>query len=323
MSLKQTDDGLLKVFSVRQTCEPFYSGGKVEVSKDEAKIACLHESNVKLIGLGSSRKITISSLLPEEQDNEDFEEIACFCLNPKNSDEIVVATQKQFLLKHWDLKDTAPVCLRSIKAHKMPILTMDYDPTGTLVATGSADRTVKVWDIVRGYCTHNFTQHIDIVQLVAFHPDPNRLQLFSAAEDNTIRMYDLTSQTCLATFRDHVSLPTHLSFSPDGNVMVSCGLDKVINFYCMQSKELIRTVPCMEELQAVVCLSEDHSSCLLEAALGENGISGNSASNTKKKNSSAALEKKKSSLSSQLKRFVVVTAGEKGVLKSYGVTMKV
>lgn len=84
MSLKQLEDGLLKVFKVQQSVEPFYSGGKVnlivlslqheiplhsptnfqmyyhtkvEVSKDETKIACLYENNVKFISLGANSKM--------------------------------------------------------------------------------------------------------------------------------------------------------------------------------------------------------------------------------------------------------------------------
>jgi len=48
-----------------------------------------------------------------------------------------------------------------------------------------------VWDIERGYCTHNFKEHTEIVQSVVFHPDPLRLTLFSCSEDCTIRVHNL------------------------------------------------------------------------------------------------------------------------------------
>lgn len=146
-----------------------------------------------------------------------------FCLHPQGT-EIVVATEK-FSLLHWDLATKS--CLKSIKAHKMPILCMDYDPSGTLVATGSADRSIRVWDILKGYCTHNFQYHTDILKSVLFHPDPSRLQLFSTSDDNSIHVHDLRDQTCIAQFNEHVSVPTQVVVSEDGYVLASCGRDRV------------------------------------------------------------------------------------------------
>jgi U3 small nucleolar RNA-associated protein 13 len=87
-----------------------------------------------------------------------------------------------------------------------------FNILGTLVATGSADRTVRVWDVAKGFCTHNFRDHTDIVQTVYFHPDPNRLQLFSCSEDNTIRIFDLIDSNCVACFRYQTASLSHLFF---------------------------------------------------------------------------------------------------------------
>lgn len=70
---------------------------------------------------------------------------------------------------------------------------MAIDSSGTLVATGSSDNTVKVWDIAQGHLTHNLTGHTGVVLCVAFHPDTGRLQLFSGSEDQTVRAWDLNT----------------------------------------------------------------------------------------------------------------------------------
>lgn len=149
--------------------------------------------------------------------------IAIFCMHP-TAKEVVVATSKS-LLQHVSLETKEK--MRSIKAHRMPILTMDFDPSGTLVATGSADKTVKVWDILKGYCTHSFSNHTDVVKLVKFHPNSERLMLFSTSDDNTICVYDLRDSKCLAIFKDHVSLPVDLAVVFDGYTLASAGRDKV------------------------------------------------------------------------------------------------
>lgn len=214
--LKQVDDGLTKVWKVDKACEPFYNGGKLSVSREESDLFCIFEDNLMILNNGDNTTTKLFS-------GDGEEEINCFCVHP-NGEEVVVATKKS-LLKHYKLSDK--ICNRTIKAHQMPILAMCYDPTGTLVATGSADRSVRVWDIEKGYCTHSFKGHTDIVSMVYFHPDSARLQLFSSGDDNTTRVFSLASQSCLATFRDHVSLVTQVAVSPDGNILVSAGRDKV------------------------------------------------------------------------------------------------
>lgn len=171
------------------------------------------------------------SLLHEAAEDEDASEtVLCFAVHP-NGQEIVVAMQSS-LLRHYNMGTRDLV--RSFRGHQMPVLAMDYDKTGTLVATGSADKTVRVWDVPRGYCTHNFRDHNDIVQLVQFHPDPTQCILFSASDDSTLRMYNLKTNSCTAVFRQHMSLPTAIAFSMnnDGNFnfMVSVGRDQVLVF---------------------------------------------------------------------------------------------
>lgn len=79
------------------------------------------------------------------------------------------------------------------QAHRLPVLCMAIDSTGTLLATGSSDSVVKVWDIDKGYQTHNLTGHTGVVLAVAFHPSAGHLQLFSASEDHTARVWDLNT----------------------------------------------------------------------------------------------------------------------------------
>jgi U3 small nucleolar RNA-associated protein 13 len=54
-------------------------------------------------------------------------------------------------------------------------------------ATTAAAAAVKVWDIERGYCTHNFTGHTGIVSTVLFHPEPQRLLLATSSDDCSVR----------------------------------------------------------------------------------------------------------------------------------------
>ena len=63
-----------------------------------------------------------------------------------------------------------PPQIRTWRAHKLPVSDMAIDASGGYVATASADRSVKVWDLQGGFCTHSFTGHSGVVLRVIFHP---------------------------------------------------------------------------------------------------------------------------------------------------------
>jgi WD40 repeat protein len=55
---------------------------------------------------------------------------------------------------------------------------------------------------------------------------------------------------CIAHFEDHSELITDLTFSKDGKLMVTSGLDEVLNVYSLESLELLKTIPLYEVIHS-------------------------------------------------------------------------
>lgn len=135
--LKQQDDGLTKVWKKIRVQEPFFQGSKILFNNNEDRLICHYNDNIKIVNWLNGE--IIASLF--DDNDETKEKVTNFCINGNN---LVVSTSR-FLLHHYTIDDNNSfVKVRTIKGHQMPILTMEYDITGTLVATGSADKTVKV-----------------------------------------------------------------------------------------------------------------------------------------------------------------------------------
>ena len=107
-------------------------------------------------------------------------------------------------LRSWALlldADPAASCTMSHvwKAHKMTVTDLAYDPTGTLVASESADASAMVFDVDRTACTHVFRGHEGPVHLTAFHPDRRNCGC-SRRRDNV--RWDLAARACVGSLRD-------------------------------------------------------------------------------------------------------------------------
>uniref|UniRef100_A0AAZ3QBT4 U3 small nucleolar RNA-associated protein 13 C-terminal domain-containing protein n=1 Tax=Oncorhynchus tshawytscha TaxID=74940 RepID=A0AAZ3QBT4_ONCTS len=216
----------------------------LQISKDEKFIFCTCGTRVNVLQI-------VTGKIVHSIEQDDQEDITSFALSL--DDEILVTASKALLLKQWDWKQAQ--CTRSWRAiHNVPIASMTFDPTATLLATGGCDGTIKLWDVVKQYCTHNLKGSSGVVHLVEFHPDISLLQLFSSASDCGIRMWDLRSSQCLCVLQSHYSPVTSLAFTPDGASMVSSGRDKICIVWDLKSRTARRTVPVYE---SVVLLPED------------------------------------------------------------------
>ncbi|XP_051571584.1 transducin beta-like protein 3 [Myxocyprinus asiaticus] len=227
--------------------EPFYKGGKVQISHDEQYIFCTCGPRIIILQINTGK--IIHSI---EQDDQ--EDITSFSLSP--DDEMLVTASRALLLKQWDWKQEK--CTRSWRAiHNVPVASMTFDCTSTLLATGGCDGTIKLWDIVKQYCTHNLKGSSGVVHLVEFHPDISKLQLFSSSADCGIRIWDLRTSKCICVLESHYSAVTSLAFAPDGQTLVSSGRDKICTVWDLKEKTVKRTVPVYEAVEGVVVLPEN------------------------------------------------------------------
>ncbi|CAH1795467.1 unnamed protein product, partial [Owenia fusiformis] len=231
----------LKVkFAVSSKYEAFYTGGKVEFSKDGEHVFCCCGNQVKILEVSTGKVFqTIGQ--------DDDEEVTCFSASPDG--ENLVVAHRHLVLKQWDWKQN--VSVKSWKAiHTTPISSMAFDDTSTLLATGGSDSSIKIFDIIKQYCTHNLRGHTGVVNIVAFKPrDPT--VLISGAEDYKIRVWDLMTSTCQAVLDKHYSVITSFSFTPGGDTMLSSGRDSVVIVWDMKTQEHKKTIPVFESVESI------------------------------------------------------------------------
>ena len=66
---------------------------------------------------------------------------------------------------------------------------MAFRKDGKLLASGSSDGEVKLWDFPSGQTVHAFNGHSGAITGIVFHPDGKALA--TASYDHTVRLWDV------------------------------------------------------------------------------------------------------------------------------------
>ena len=86
--------------------------------------------------------------------------------------------------------------LHSLEGHTDRLRTVCFSPDNNLLATGSEDRTVRIWEVESGKCLQVLAGFAERVWSVAFAPDGT---LACGCEDGTIWLWEAHTARLLTT----------------------------------------------------------------------------------------------------------------------------
>ncbi|EMS65878.1 U-box domain-containing protein 72 [Triticum urartu] len=156
---------------------------------------------------------------------------------------------------------TSGQILCTLAGHSKKITTLKFVPRDELVVTGSADKTVRIWqggEEGNYSCIHTLKDHTAEVEAVTVHA--TQKYFVTAAKDNTWCFYDISTGSCLSQVGEASGQEgyTSASFHPDGLILGTGTTEAVVKIWDVKT-------------QSNVAKFEGHAGPVTAMSFSENG----------------------------------------------------
>ncbi|CAD7941104.1 unnamed protein product [Amoebophrya sp. A120] len=117
----------------------------------------------------------------------------------------------------------------SLYGHQLPVLCVDLTSDQQMVASGSADKTIKLWSTRFGNCHKSLRAHEDSVMCVRFVRETH--YLVSCGKDKAVKTWDCDTYELIANLGYHTGEVWGMGLSYDGAFLVTGGEDRALRFW--------------------------------------------------------------------------------------------
>jgi WD40 repeat protein/serine/threonine protein kinase len=124
------------------------------------------------------------------------------------------------------------------KGHEAPVTSVCMSLDDKFVLSGSADKTLRLWDVESGQCMKVFQGHGKGVTSVCMTSDA--MYALSGGADGNVKFWDMSKGRSMKTLSGHDGPVNAVSISHDGILIISAGEDMTVRCWEAASGKCVR-----------------------------------------------------------------------------------
>ncbi|CAD8090886.1 unnamed protein product [Paramecium primaurelia] len=145
--------------------------------------------------------------------------------------------------------------LYKLHGHSDCINTVCFSPDGITLAFGSADKSIRLWDVKTGQQKAKLTIHRGSAWSVCFSPNEN---ILASGDDNrSVILWDIKTRKKRVKLVGHSKTVQSVCFSPDGKILASGSDDKSIRLWGVKTGQQKAKLDGHSSCVNSVCFSPD------------------------------------------------------------------
>ena len=141
-----------------------------------------------------------------------------------------------------------------LEGHTDSVKDVSFSPDGQIIASASADNTVKLWNVKDGTLLRSLAGHSSNVYAVSFNP--NGKTLASTGNDGTVRLWNIDGNS-IKSFKGHDKNLSCINFSPDGKTLAVAAFDGRVGLFNVDDGNSVQIIDAHSEPIVSVSFSPD------------------------------------------------------------------
>jgi WD40 repeat protein len=130
----------------------------------------------------------------------------------------------------------SPRLVAFLQGHSGYVGSVAFSPDGAMVASGSGDNTIILWDVAtRSQSGAPLTGHDGYVASIAFSPDGKLLA--SGGQDGKVILWDMATRESIDTLTGHTEPVLSVAFARNGKLLASGSWDETVRLWDVDTRQ--------------------------------------------------------------------------------------